>query len=924
MEIQEIKQRLTIAQVLARYSLKPDKHLRLCCPFHEDKTPSMQVYYKTQTAYCFSSNCPTHGKSLDVIDFIMFMEKCNKHEAILKAQDFIGLPNPIPPQPKPTPKPEKPEPKPEERAAFLNKMFTYFKNAVSNSKPAQQYITGRKLDYTKLEIGYNSGQFHHGQRKDETLINQCLQHGLLIDNNLIARTGEPAYNVFGKCCIVFALKDKANNITGLYFRSTINNKDQRHFYLKDRSGLYPNYPKPETKKLILTEAIIDTASLLQIPEITAEYELLSCFGTNGLTEEHKAAIKELHQLGEIILFYDGDQAGKEAINKHSELLHQLRLPTSPGQAGIKLSYVETPENDDINSLAQGHEPEIFTHLLDNRKPFSFSTETKTTENVPNEKKSEPIGTLSNQHIGTLITSNPYNLYYNGLAARYFVKGGIRPQLDSMRISLQTVHTETNDDYRTKLDLYEFKQVSGISTAAAEKLGIRADLVEKDLSRLTTLLEEYRDNHQNTGTDGSEQKRIIKVPDATASRCIAFLQKPGLIASINALIEKAGVTGEETNRILLFVVASSYKMPDTLHALVQGSSGSGKTHLILKVAQLMPPEDTITLTRVTDSSFYNYAENDLVHKLICMEDLDGMKEDAFLAFRELQSRGMLTSSTSVKDENGNIRGMVKLVKGPVASLSATTKGEIYEDNMSRCFLTAVDESNEQSQRIIKHQNNKAAGLIDTTKETELKAFIQNCIRLLKPHTVINPYAKLIELPEEAHKIRRLNELYQSFVKQVTLLNQYQRKKDEQNRLIAEKEDLQTACEILFESIILKVDELDGSLRQFYEQLKTYVQKHGGDYKDYQFTQREVRQLFNISKTQVQRYINDLAELEYIRQSGGFANKGYTYKITYWDNIQQLRAKIRNHLQKQIESIIEKSLVNHNGGSLNGSLQPLTDK
>jgi len=70
------------------------------------------------------------------------------------------------------------------------------------------------------------------------------------------------------------------------------------------------------------------------------------------------------------------------------------------------------------------------------------------------------------------------------------------------------------------------------------------------------------------------------------------------------------------------------MPDTLHALVQGSSGSGKTHLILKVAQLMPPEDTITLTRVTDSSFYNYAENDLVNKLICMEDLDGMKEDAF--------------------------------------------------------------------------------------------------------------------------------------------------------------------------------------------------------------------------------------------------------------------------------------------------------
>lgn len=39
MEIQEIKKSLTLAQVLSRYNLKPDKHLRLNCPFHEDKTP---------------------------------------------------------------------------------------------------------------------------------------------------------------------------------------------------------------------------------------------------------------------------------------------------------------------------------------------------------------------------------------------------------------------------------------------------------------------------------------------------------------------------------------------------------------------------------------------------------------------------------------------------------------------------------------------------------------------------------------------------------------------------------------------------------------------------------------------------------------------------------------------------------------------
>ena len=44
-------------------------------------------------------------------------------------------------------------------------------------------------------------------------------------------------------------------------------------------------------------------------------KLLSCYGTNGLTEEHTAAVSQLKELKEIILFFDGDQAGKEAIHK---------------------------------------------------------------------------------------------------------------------------------------------------------------------------------------------------------------------------------------------------------------------------------------------------------------------------------------------------------------------------------------------------------------------------------------------------------------------------------------------------------------------------------------------------------------------------------------------------------------------------------
>jgi len=90
MEIVEIKAQLTMAQVLSHYNLSPNKKNMLCCPFHPDKTPSMQIYPTTNTAFCFSSNCKLQGKSIDTIDFILYKEQCSKHEALLKAKVLLG------------------------------------------------------------------------------------------------------------------------------------------------------------------------------------------------------------------------------------------------------------------------------------------------------------------------------------------------------------------------------------------------------------------------------------------------------------------------------------------------------------------------------------------------------------------------------------------------------------------------------------------------------------------------------------------------------------------------------------------------------------------------------------------------------------------------------------------------------------------
>jgi len=311
---------------------------------------------------------------------------------------------------------------------------------------------------------------------------------------------------------------------------------------------------------------------------------------------------------------------------------------------------------------------------------------------------------------------------------------------------------------------------------------------------------------------------------------------------------------------------------------------------------MPPEDVLRFTRITESSLYNWGEFDLFQKIIIIEDLDGLKEDALYALREFISNQVLRSSVTIKDKKGNNKSSHKIVKGQFSSLSATTKGETYEDNMSRSFLLAVDESKEQTQRIITYQNKKSAGEISRDDQKKATNFVQQMVRNLKPYEVVNPYATKLLLPEKVHKVRRLNEMYQSVIKQVTLLNQYSRQLNANNELITDIDDIEQATEVLFESIVLKVDELDGSLRQFFERLKKYVKNDSSE-----FILREVRQEFNISKTQLFRYIQTLVELEYLKQIGGFANKGIKYKISYWDNYHKLRAEIKDFLLLQIEQL-----------------------
>jgi DNA primase len=827
----------------------------------------------------------------------MYQEKCTKHEAILKAQVFIGIPN----LPQPQPKPENPKPTPEEKVVFLNKMFTYFKNAVYNSKPAQEYIQGRKLDFTKTEVGYNSGQFHHGARKDETLITQCLQLGLLNDNNIKARTGEPAYNVFGKTCIVFALRNKQNQVTGLYFRSTINNKDQKHFYLKDRSGLYPGYPKPETKRLILTEAIIDTASLLQIPEITKEYELLSCFGTNGLTEEHKTAIKELKQLKEVILFYDGDQAGKEAIQKHSELLHQLR-------PGIKITYIETPENEDINSLWQGHEPELFTHLLKSRIELFFSTEKKVNENPVEKEKPLNTQTAINTNPSFLDTTNPEQIIYESETLKATIWGGIEKEnLSRLKVSLHIKNkADKYKSFRDDVNLYSHGSMQKLVQNIAETLELSTSLVIKTLTDLTEKLEEYR-LQERTEHVKALQPKLYETSEAEKAEATAFLKDKDLIKNTLNGIEKSGLVGEQNNGLLLFLLYLSRFFEEPLHAIIFGKSGSGKTYLQTKVSECLPEESVRTITSLTENTLYYSAKDFWKHKVLLIEDLEGVY-NAFLPLREFMSKQSITKLTTDKDAKGNNVQKILTVEGPICVSGATTMESIYEDNANRSYLLHIDESPNHLSEVLNFQRQQQAGLINETAQNGARLVLKNSQRLLKPVKVINRYATELVIPDCVFKKLRTNMHYLRLIEIITFYHQQQRKIHTKNTHGEPVEpyietsllDIEWANYLVKDTLLRKSDELSGETRQFFESLKTIVRKTNP--KQTTFLARDIRHTLRMHPMKLTRFLSQLESRNLLKRISS-RQSGYEYEITSFEDYELLKHGV-NILDRVLEQLKSK--------------------
>jgi hypothetical protein len=328
------------------------------------------------------------------------------------------------------------------------------------------------------------------------------------------------------------------------------------------------------------------------------------------------------------------------------------------------------------------------------------------------------------------------------------------------------------------------------------------------------------------------------------------------------------------------------MGRTLHVNSLGSSGTGKTHLQEKVGELIPPEDRIEITSLSENAFYYFGKQELKHKLILIEDLDGAGEVLY-PLRELQSKRVITKTVVLKNQVGETQTTHLRVEGPVSVAGCTTKESIYEDNANRSFLLYLDESQQQDNRIMEYQRLKSAGKINSKRQTEVKQLLQNVQRVLQPVAVRNPYAEYLQLPASVFKPRRTNAHYLAFIEVITFYHQYQRvqKVDQSTGEVyieTTVDDIQEANKLLIEVLLRKSDDLSGACRSYLEQLKVMVQQAG----QASFTNKEIRTHFRLPGTTVRRYNNELLQNGYIRLREKNKHQGYVYEIVSYVSLREV--------------------------------------
>ena len=348
--IDELMARNPIEDVVGQYvSLKRSgANLFGLCPFHGEKTASFSVAPDKGIYYCFG--CHKGGSA---VNFMMELEGLSYPDAVRALAKRVGMEVPEDEQ-------YQSRYRQQERLWALHKEAARFFHAqlyAPVGKGALDYALGRGMSkgiLTAFGVGYAPDSW-------DSMVKAMKAKGYteqeLIASGLVTQSQKNG-NIFDRFRdrLMFPIIDVRGNVIGFGGRTLKNDKDIAKYLNSPETIIFNKRKnlfglnlakKSKENSLILVEGNIDVVALHQYGFDNA----VASLGTS-LTEEQAALITRYAE--QVILLYDGDQAGQNAAQRAIPILER---------AGLRVKVLKMREAKDPDEFLKKFGPDKFKLLL---------------------------------------------------------------------------------------------------------------------------------------------------------------------------------------------------------------------------------------------------------------------------------------------------------------------------------------------------------------------------------------------------------------------------------------------------------------------------------------------------------------------------------------------------------------------------------
>jgi len=942
-EVERLKREVSVQRLAEARGIKLHRHgadLLGLCPFHDDRNPSLVITPSKNLWHCLGA-CNEGGT---VIDWVMKAQGVSfRHAVELLREDHFSLAAaPVQPVKHGTVrKLPPPVARDADDRALLLQVTDYYNESLKQSPEALKYLESRGLQSSEIIDRFRLGFANRTLGYRLPAKNRAAgaeMRGRLQTLGIYRESGHEHFN--GSLVIpVFSIEGEVVEMYGRKITPNLREGTPNHLYLPgEHRGVWNEEALIASKEVILCEALIDALTfwVAGFRNVTASY------GVNGFTADHRAAF-EKHGISRVYIAYDRDEAGNNAAAKLAEELRQmgiecfrvlfpkdmdanayaLKVQPAARSLGVLLNKAEwlgkgqRPEPRGLEPVIEAEpEPSTEPEPESGIEPLPAEAKAATKEKII-EVTPEPAPAAIEEQVFSLAAEPEPVAPQEPTAApapvidvpvemrgedifliqgdrRYRIRGlhkNMSYELLKVNVLLSGTTPRGESAFHVDtLDLYVARQRSGFTKQAAEELGVKEEVIRRDLGRVLMKLEEMQDEQIKQAL--APKEKAVTLTDEERAEAMELLRDPRLLERIVADFARCGVVGEETNKLVGYLGVVSRHLEAPLAVIVQSSSAAGKSSLMEAVLAFLPEEQRVQYSAMTGQSLFYMGEQDLKHKVLAIVEEEGAHNAAY-ALKLLQSEGVLTIASTGKDPaTGRLLTHQYRVEGPVMIFLTTTAIDLDEEMLNRCLVLTVNEDREQTRAIhrIQREGQTVEGLLRRQDRDAILAVHRNAQRLMKPVFVVNPYARELTFQDSQTRTRRDHMKYLTLIRTITLLHQHQRARktvQHNGRAVEYIEvtvnDIAVANRLAHEVLGRSLDELPPQTRRLLlavdEMVTAECKRQKMERSDYRFSRRDVREATGWGDTQLKTHLHRLEELEYLLVHRGGRGQSIVYELMF---------------------------------------------